>query len=64
MLCITKELDEKIEYIEYTGYKKDEVLFFDIETTGFSPQNDHFIYDRLHILSAGQADMHSMVFGQ
>lgn len=38
MLCITKELDEKIEYIEYTGYKKDEVLFFDIETTGFSPE--------------------------
>ena len=31
MLCITKELDEKIERIEYTGYEKDEVVFFDIE---------------------------------
>ena len=30
MLCITKELDEKIERIEYTGYEKDEVVFFDI----------------------------------
>ena len=38
MLCITKELDEKIERIEYTGYEKDEVVFFDIETTGFSPE--------------------------
>lgn len=38
MLCITKELDERIERIEYTGYEKDEVVFFDIETTGFSPE--------------------------
>lgn len=38
MLCITKELDEKIEHIEYTGFKKEDIIFFDIETTGFSPE--------------------------
>lgn len=38
MLCITKELDDNIEYIDYTGFKKEDVVFFDIETTGFSPE--------------------------
>ena len=34
MLCITKELENNIEHIEYTGYKKEVLIFFDIETTG------------------------------
>ncbi len=38
MLCITKELEDNIEHIEYTGYKKEDIIFFDIETTGFSPE--------------------------
>ena len=38
MYRITKELDCSIEYIPYTGYEKNEIVFFDIETTGFSPE--------------------------
>lgn len=38
MLCLTKELSTDIEYISYTGYARSEVVFFDIETTGFSPE--------------------------
>ena len=38
MFTLTKELDFDIEDIAYTEYKKNEVVFFDIETTGFSPE--------------------------
>ena len=63
MLCITKELDEKIERIEYTGYEKDEVVFFDIETTGFSPETT-VLYMIGCIYSAGQAHLYPMVRGK
>lgn len=38
MFRFTKELDIEIEDIEYTGRTPNEILFFDIETTGFSPE--------------------------
>lgn len=38
MLCITRELDIKIDNIAYTGCSREDIVFFDIETTGFSPE--------------------------
>lgn len=38
MLRITNELNCDIPDITYTNYNKNEVVFFDIETTGFSPE--------------------------